>query len=57
MKVEMHQRHLKELQERFRLNHEQHLNRLQLDARQTKEHHLKLIEESKSEKNMVDVRA
>jgi len=57
MKVEMHQRHIKELQERFRLNHEQHLNRLQLDARQTKEHHLKLIEESKSEKHMVDVRA
>ena len=57
MKVEMHQRHLKELQERFRLNHEQHLKQLQSDARQTKEHHLKLIEESKPQKNMVDVRA
>jgi hypothetical protein len=57
MKVEAHQRHLKELQERFRLLHEQNLKRLQVDARQTKEHHVKLVEESKPSKHMVDVRA
>jgi hypothetical protein len=57
MKVEMHQRHLKELQERSRLMQEQNLKRLQLDALQTKEHHSKLIEESKPSKHMVDIRA
>jgi hypothetical protein len=57
MKVELHQRHLKELQERFRLNHEQNLKRLQLDARQTKEHNVKLIEDTKPQQHMVDVRA
>jgi hypothetical protein len=57
MKVEMHQRHLKELQERSRLMQEQNLKRLQLDALQTKEHHSKLVEESKPSKHMVDIRA
>jgi hypothetical protein len=57
MKVEAHQRHLKELQERSRLMQEQNLKRLQLDALQTKEHHSKLVEESKPSKHMVDIRA
>ena len=57
MKVEMHQRHLKDLQERFRLNHEQHLKQLQSDIRQTKEHNAKLIEKSKPQQHTVDVRA
>jgi hypothetical protein len=57
MKVEAHQRHLKELQDRFRVMHEQNLKRLQSDALQTKEHYVKLIEESKPSKHMVDVRA
>ena len=57
MKVELHQRHLKELQERFRLNHEQNLKRLQSDVQQTKEHNVKLIEDTKPQQHMVDVRA
>jgi hypothetical protein len=57
MKVEMYQRHLKDLQERFRLNHEQHLKQLQSDIRQTKEHNAKLIEKSKPQQHTVDVRA
>jgi len=57
MKVEMYQRHLKDLQERFRLNHEQHLKQLQSDIRQTKEHNAKLIEQSKPQQHTVDVRA
>jgi hypothetical protein len=57
MKVEAHQRHLKELQERSRLLNEQNLKRLQLDARQTKEHNVKLIEEARPQQHMVDVRA
>ena len=57
MKVEMHQRHLKDLQERFRLNHEQHLKQLQSDIRQTKENNAKLLEAIKPQQHMVDVRA
>jgi hypothetical protein len=57
MKVEMHQRHLKELQERSRLVSEQNLKRLQVNAQQTKEHHAKLIEASKAQQHIVDVRA
>ena len=57
MKVEMHQRHLKDLQERFRLNHEQHLKQLQSDIRQMKEHNAKLLEATKPQQHMVDVRA
>ncbi len=57
MKVEMHQRHPKELQERSRLINEQNLKRLQLDAQQTKEHNVKLIEASKAQQHIVDVRA
>jgi hypothetical protein len=57
MKVDAHQRHLKELQDRSRVMHEQNLKRLQSDARETKEHHLKLVEESKPSKHMVDLRA
>jgi hypothetical protein len=57
MKVEMYQRHLKELQERSRLIHEQNLKQLQSDVRQTKEHNVKLIEATKPQQHMVDVRA
>jgi hypothetical protein len=57
MKVDAHQRHLKELQERSRLMHEQNLKRLQSDALQTKEHNVKLIEATKPQQHTVDVRA
>ena len=57
MKVEAHQRHLKELQDRSRVMHKQNLKRLQVNAQQTKEHYVKLVEESKPSKHMVDVRA
>ena len=57
MKVEMHQRHLKDLQERFRLKHEQNLKQLQSELRQTNEHHAKLIEAAKPQQHTVDVRA
>jgi hypothetical protein len=57
MKVDAHQRHLKELQDRSRVMHEQNLKRLQSNAQQTKEHYVKLIEESKPSKHTVDVRA
>jgi hypothetical protein len=53
----MHQRHLKELQERSRLINEQNLKRLQADAQRTKEHHVKLIEANKAQQHIVDVRA
>jgi hypothetical protein len=57
MKVDAHQRHLKELQDRSRMMHEQNLKRLQVNAQQTKEHYVKLVEESKPSKHTVDVRA
>lgn len=57
MKVDTHQRHLQDLQQRVRLTHEQHLKRLQVDARQMKDHHAKLIEAAKSQQHIVDVRA
>ena len=57
MKVEMHQRHLQNLQERFRLNHEQNLKQLQSNAREAKEHNAKLIEQTKPQQHTVDVRA
>jgi hypothetical protein len=57
MKVDAHQRHLKELQDRSRVMHEQNLKRLQSNAQETKEHYVKLIEESKPSKHTVDVRA
>jgi hypothetical protein len=57
MKVDAHQRHLKELQERSRVMHEQNLKRLQSDALQTKEHYVKLVEATKPQQHTVDVRA
>ena len=57
MKTELHQRHLQNLQERFRLNHEQNLKQLQSDTQQKKEHNAKLIEAAKPQQHMVDVRA
>jgi hypothetical protein len=56
MRVDVHQTHLKEMQERSRLINEQNLKRLQLNVQQTKEHNAKLIQDAKPQ-HTVDVRA
>jgi hypothetical protein len=56
MRVDVHQSHLKEMQERSRLINEQNLKRLQLNVQQTKEHNAKLIQDAKPQ-HTVDVRA
>ena len=57
MRVEMYQRRLQDLQERFRSIHEQNLKQLQSELRETKEHNAKLLEATKPQQHIVDVRA
>ena len=57
MKVELYERHLHDLRERYRWIHEQNLKQLQKEQRQLHEHHVKLAEAARPDQRTVDVRA